>query len=175
MQWLRRRPPRPNSWCEDACEQPQPGLNTVVFQMRPAPWLQSTIIDPSSYLLVVDNDFFESFQAHGGCIVTCTKVATAVSLVRACWALGLLGQQATEMVEDPGVDGVGVAVDPVGGRRFVWFIQAVASLRVDVVAESEIRDGGAQLDRLLKDAVAVHDNRAPPADIPITAAKAETV
>lgn len=132
-------------------------VNTMISQLRPAPWIQSATIDLSSYR-PEDNVSFESLQADGGGIVTCIEIATTGSwpLLRACRAPGLLGQQATEMAEDPGVDGVGVAVDPVRGRRVVWFSQAVAPLRDDVVAESEIRDGSAQLNGLPKDAVAVH-------------------
>lgn len=94
-------------------------FNTRISQLRPAPWFQSVTIDPSSHLPVVDNVSFESLQADGGGTATCIKVATTGSwpLLRVCGARGLLGQQATEMAEDPGVDSVGVAVDPVRGRR----------------------------------------------------------
>lgn len=54
-------------------------FNTMIFQLRPAPWIQSETIDPSSYLPVVDNVSFENFHADGGGIVTCINVATTGS------------------------------------------------------------------------------------------------
>jgi hypothetical protein len=66
-------------------------FSTMVYRLRPAPWIQSATVDPSSYLPVVGNVSFESLQADGGG-VTCIKVATTGSwpLLRACGALGLL-------------------------------------------------------------------------------------
>ncbi|KOU97165.1 hypothetical protein ADK91_33610 [Streptomyces sp. XY511] len=56
-------------------------FNTMISQLRPAPWIQSATIDPSSYLPVVDNVSFESLQADGGGIVTCINVAYSLSLL----------------------------------------------------------------------------------------------
>ncbi len=56
-------------------------FDTVISQLRPAPWIQSAAIDPSSYLPVVDNVSFESLQADGGGIVTCINVAYSLSLL----------------------------------------------------------------------------------------------
>ncbi|MCX5230375.1 hypothetical protein [Streptomyces sp. NBC_00233] len=56
-------------------------FNTMISQLRPAPWIQSATIDPSSYLPVVDNVSFESLQADGGGIVTCINVGYSLSLL----------------------------------------------------------------------------------------------
>ncbi|MEU9204816.1 hypothetical protein [Streptomyces sp. NPDC048332] len=56
-------------------------FNAMISQLRPAPWIQSATIDPSSYLPVVDDVSFESLQADGGGIVTCINVAYSLSLL----------------------------------------------------------------------------------------------
>ncbi|MEU9994030.1 hypothetical protein [Streptomyces sp. NPDC050848] len=56
-------------------------FNTMISHLRPAPWIQSATIDPSSYLPVVDNVSFESLQADGGGIVTCINVGYSLSLL----------------------------------------------------------------------------------------------
>lgn len=63
-------------------------FDTLISQLRPAPWIQSATIDSPSYVPVVDNVSFESLQADDGGIVTCTNVATTGSLplLRACGA-----------------------------------------------------------------------------------------
>ncbi|MCG7203670.1 hypothetical protein [Streptomyces arenae] len=55
-------------------------FNAMISQLRPAPWIQSATIDPSSYLPVVDHVSFERLQADGGGIVTCINVAYSLSL-----------------------------------------------------------------------------------------------
>ncbi|MFD9288431.1 hypothetical protein ACFWBV_09010 [Streptomyces sp. NPDC060030] len=56
-------------------------FNTMISELRPAPWVESATIDPTSYLPVVDNHSFESLQADGGGIVTCINVAYSLTLL----------------------------------------------------------------------------------------------
>ncbi|MFE5097077.1 hypothetical protein ACFRCI_43965 [Streptomyces sp. NPDC056638] len=56
-------------------------FNTMISELRPAPWIESATIDPTSYLPVVDNHSFESLQADGGGIVTCINVAYSLTLL----------------------------------------------------------------------------------------------
>ncbi|MEU2911934.1 hypothetical protein ACFYM3_13505 [Streptomyces massasporeus] len=56
-------------------------FNKMISQLRPAPWIQSATIDPSSYLPVVNNVTFESLQADGGGVVTSINVAYSLSLL----------------------------------------------------------------------------------------------
>lgn len=53
----------------------------MISELRPAPWVESATIDPTSYLPVVDNHSFESLQADGGGIVTCINVAYSLTLL----------------------------------------------------------------------------------------------
>ncbi|GGT22213.1 AAA family ATPase [Streptomyces antibioticus] len=45
------------------------------------PWVQTAIIDPKTYLPVIDGSPFESLQASGGGITTCVSIAYSLALL----------------------------------------------------------------------------------------------
>ncbi|MEV7720439.1 AAA family ATPase [Streptomyces sp. NPDC088184] len=45
------------------------------------PWVQTAVIDPKTYLPVIDGNPFESLQASGGGITTCVSIAYSLALL----------------------------------------------------------------------------------------------
>ncbi|MET8514374.1 AAA family ATPase [Streptomyces sp. NPDC005077] len=45
------------------------------------PWVQTAVVDPDTYLPVVDGDTFDSLQASGGGIKTCVSIAYSLALL----------------------------------------------------------------------------------------------
>ncbi|WP_380282464.1 hypothetical protein [Kitasatospora purpeofusca] len=56
-------------------------FNSMVADLRPAPWIESATIDPATYLPLINGGSFETLQADGGGIVTCINVAYSLTLL----------------------------------------------------------------------------------------------
>ncbi|MFF2041787.1 hypothetical protein ACFVVX_15245 [Kitasatospora sp. NPDC058170] len=56
-------------------------FDTMVAELRPAPWIESATIDSTTYLPLINNGSFETLQADGGGIVTCINVAYSLTLL----------------------------------------------------------------------------------------------
>jgi DNA repair exonuclease SbcCD ATPase subunit len=56
------------------------GFLTLLAELH-LPWVRTAVIDPKTYLPVIDGDPFESLQASGGGITTCVSIAYSLALL----------------------------------------------------------------------------------------------